>query len=245
MRIVFSRKGFDSGAGGFPSPIIDGRPVSLPIPTQRRSVTTYGDLGLGDIVEHVTKGRMTRTNLCHHDPMFEDGHCALGQTGAAQAHLHRNGVTVGDVFLFFGLFADADGRNRHHRIFGYLEVQSVNALDAEPDAEDQPSSFSRRHPHTIGEWNPNNTMYVGRGCVAGTAPSLLRLSIPGEQLSQWRVPNWLRRAGLTYHGRPERWCGDARLTVVGRGQEFVSDISNTPDAAAWLDEMKAAIREGT
>ncbi len=137
MRIVFSRKGFDSGSGGFPSPIIDGRPISLPIPTQRRSVTTYGDLGLGDIVEHVTRGRLARMSLCHHDPMFEAARCALGQTGAAQAHLERNGVTAGDMFLFFGLFADEEGRDRHHRIFGYLEVESVNALGAEPSASDQ------------------------------------------------------------------------------------------------------------
>lgn len=244
MRIVFSRKGFDSGSGGFPSPIIDGRPISLPIPTQRRSVTTYGDLGLGDIVEHVTRGRLTRMSLCHHDPMFDAGHCALGQTGAAQAHLDRNGVTAGDMFLFFGLFADEEGRDRHHRIFGYLEVQSVNGLGAEPGASDQPSGFSTRHPHTIGEWNPNNTIYIGRGCAATTAPSCLRLSIPGEQVSRWQVPYWLRAAGLTYHGRVDRWCGDATLTVVGRGQEFVSDISKTPDAVAWLEYVKAAIHEG-
>lgn len=244
MRIVFSRKGFDSGAGGFPSPIIDGRPISLPIPTQRRSVTTYDDIGLGDIVESVTRGRLTRTGLCHHDPMFEDGHCALGQTGAAQTHLHRNGVTIGDVFVFFGLFADADGRDRHHRIFGYLEVQGVNTLGPEPDARDQPNGFTKRHPHTIGEWNPNNTIYIGRGCVATTAPSCLRLSIPGEQVSRWRVPHWLRAAGLTYHGRSDRWFDDATLTVVGRGQEFVSDISKTPAAAAWLEDVKALICEG-
>jgi hypothetical protein len=40
MKIVFSRKGLDSGAGGFPSPIIDGRPISLPIPTRIRSLQT-------------------------------------------------------------------------------------------------------------------------------------------------------------------------------------------------------------
>ena len=148
-------------------------------------------------------------------------------------------------FYSSDFFVDADGGDRHHRIFGYLEVQSVNTLGAKPDAQDQPRIFSKRHPHTIGEWNTNNTIYIGRGCVAGTASSRLRLSIPGEKVSQWRVPNWLHGAGLTYHGRPERWCGQARLTVVGRGQEFVSDISNTPDAAAWLVEMKAAIHEGT
>jgi hypothetical protein len=99
MKVVFSRKGFDSGAGGFPSPIIEGKPISLPIPTQRRSATTYGDLGLGDIVEQLTKGRLTRKSLCHYDPMFESDHCAFGQTGAAQTHLSKNGVAVGDVFL--------------------------------------------------------------------------------------------------------------------------------------------------
>jgi hypothetical protein len=169
----------------------------------------------------------------------------LGQTGTAQAHLHSNGVTVGDVFLFFGLFAAADGRDRHHRIFGHLEVQSVNALGAQPDASDQPSGFSRRHPHTVGEWNPNNTIYIGHGSVATAAPSCLRLSIPGERVSRWRVPHWLRAAGLTYHGRSDRWFDDATLTVVGRGQEFISDISKTPEAAAWLEDVKAAIGRGT
>jgi hypothetical protein len=173
--------------------------------------------------------------------MFEGGRCALGQTGAAQAHLRNNGVTVGDVFLFFGLFAGADGRDRHHRIFGYLEVHSVNVLGADPDASDQPSGFSKRHPHTIGEWNSNNTIYIGRSCLATTAPPDLRLSMAGEQVSRWRVPPWLRAAGLTYHGRPDRWDGDATLVVVGRGQEFVSNISNTPDAAVWLDGVKAVI----
>jgi hypothetical protein len=106
VRIIFSRKGFDSGVGGVPSPIIDGRPISLPIPTNRRSETTYADLGLSEIVEAATKGRIAGTSLCHHDPMFEQGRCAFGQTGAAQAHLANNAVGVGDVFLFFGLFAE-------------------------------------------------------------------------------------------------------------------------------------------
>jgi hypothetical protein len=177
--------------------------------------------------------------------MFEAGRCALGQTGAAQAHLCNNGVTAGDVFLFFGLFGEADGRDRHHRIFGCLEVQSVNAVGADPDTNDQPSGFSNKHPHTIGEWNRNNTIYVGRGRLAVTTPLDLRLSIPGEQISRWRVPAWLRVAGLTYHARPDRWTENATLCVVGRGQEFISDISSTPEAGAWLDRVMATINEGT
>lgn len=153
-------------------------------------------------------------------------------------------MTVGDVFLFFGLFADPDGRDRHHRIFGYLEIQGVHALGAAPDASDPPSGFSNRHPHTLGAWKPNNTIYVGRGGVAAAAPACLRLSIPGERVSLWRVPHWLRTAGLTYHSRADRWLDDTTLAVVGRGQEFVSDISKTPAATAWLEDIKAAIREG-
>ncbi len=110
MRIVFSRKGFDSSAGGGPSPIVAGpdghaRPISLPIPdTKGLSRTTYGDLGLGDHAARASRGRLGARDLCHHDPLFlEDKTCLFGQTGAAQTHLERQGVGVGDVFVFFGL----------------------------------------------------------------------------------------------------------------------------------------------
>ena len=35
MKIILSRKGFDSSSGGGPSPIVDGRCLSLPIPEVR------------------------------------------------------------------------------------------------------------------------------------------------------------------------------------------------------------------
>jgi hypothetical protein len=243
MKIVFSRKGFDTAAGGAPSPIIGGRPFSLPIPTCRRSVTAYGDLGLGEIVEEVTKGRLAGSDLCHHDPMFEDGRCAFGQTGAAQAHLARNGVGVGDVFLFFGLFANPGGSDRHHRIFGYLVVREVLPLGSAPDASRQPSGFSMRHPHTLGEWNANNTLYLGDANLAHAAPPSLRLSSPGGPVSRWRVPPWLQGAGLTYHGRQDRWEGPDTLNVASRGQEFVSEISAHPEATEWLGRVLSTIEE--
>jgi hypothetical protein len=86
-------------------------------------------------------------------------------------------------------------------------------------------------------------MKIG-GRLAVTAPLILRLSIPGEQVSRWRVPPWLHAAGLTYHGRPDRWLGNTTLIAARRGQEFISDTSNTPDAAVWLDSVKAAIAGG-
>ncbi|MCY3817865.1 MAG: hypothetical protein OXH52_00670 [Gammaproteobacteria bacterium] len=137
MQIVFSRKGFDSALGGSPSPIIDGRPVSIPIPTAGRSKTTCGDLGLGPIVHRATSGRLNGADLCHHDPMFEQGRCAVGQTEAAQSHLDNNGTGIGDVFLFFGLFSDSARVHPHHRIFGYLEVTHVTKPGAAPDRDRQ------------------------------------------------------------------------------------------------------------
>ena len=44
MKIILSRKGFDSGSGGCPSPILpDGRLISLPIPVEGERLS-YGDL---------------------------------------------------------------------------------------------------------------------------------------------------------------------------------------------------------
>ena len=241
MKIVFSRKGFDSAAGGAPSPILNGRPTSIPIPARDRSETTYGDLDLGSIVERITRSRLKASSLCHYDPMFESGRCAFGQTSAAQTHLVNHGVGVGDVFLFFGLFSDEDGRERHHRIFGYLEVEEVLVLGTSPTHADQPLGFSARHPHTIGNWNENNTIYVGSGYTASIDSTELRLSVPGGPVSHWRIPSWLYDTGLSYHGNPIRWNSDGTLQSVARGQEFVADVSSNKKAQVWLDHTLSLI----
>ena len=236
MRIVLSRKGFDTGSGGASSPIIGGRPISLPIPTRRRSVTTYEHLGLGETVEQVTRGKIDRNHLCHEDPMFTGGQCYFGQCGAAQSHLRNQGVGIGDVFLFFGLFADEHTGERHHRVFGFMRVEGVLS-----PSEAELGHLDRPHPHTLGEWNENNTIYRGDAAAAATAPDALRLTQPGGPLRQWIVPGWLRSAGLSFHGKPERW-GDDRLEVVARGQEFVANVGDDPIPRAWLDRMIEAIR---
>jgi Nucleotide modification associated domain 3 len=234
MRIILSRKGFDSAAGGVLSPIVNGEPISLPIPTAKRSETTYELAGLGDIVARTTKGRVRPENLCHEDPMFHDGRCAFGQTGAAQAHLAKQRVGVGDIFLFFGLFAGTDGGDRHHRIFGFLRVEEVRAIGGHPHECDGLKCFPRRHPHTIGEWNENNTIYLGRGTKTRTARDSLRLSKPGGPVSRWIVPPWLHTIGLSYHRKTSRWIAGNELQVVGRGQEFVADVGDLAEPKAWL-----------
>lgn len=243
MKIIFSRKGFDSESGGVPSPIIGDRPTSIPIPARDRSETTYGDVQLGSVVEQITGGRFTAASRCHNDPMFENSRCAFGQTGAAQSHLANNGVGVGDVFLFFGLFAELDGRDPHHRIFGYLKVEEVMKLGSKPTRSSQPQGFSQCHPHTIGTWNANNTIYTGAGRIAASAASGLRLSRPTGPITHWLVPSWLRDAGLTYHGNPARWLPENTLRAVARGQEFITDTSESAEATAWLHQVLAMITD--
>ncbi len=241
MKLVLSRKGFDSAAGGCPSPIIDGRPVSMPIPASRSSATTYADLGLGSLVERISRGRLAGTALCHHDPMFHGGECLLGQCGAAQSHLARHGVGPGDVFLFFGLFADPETGDRHHRIFGYSKVRSTIAVAVMPTAE-RVELVALRHPHLLDRQVTNDMIYRGEGATAKQAPDSLRMTHPRGPVSFWQVPAWLERKGLSYHAKPWRWAEAGSLQLVSRGQEFVCDIGDDEEAIAWIEEKIAAIR---
>ena len=241
MKVVFSRKGFDSAAGGAPSPIVNGRPISLPIPARDRSETTYGNLGLGSHVKQMTRGRITASCYCHCDPMFEDGRCAFGQTGASQSHLSNNGVEKGDLFLFYGLFSDLDGADRHHRIFGFLKIEKILRPGSAPTESCQPTGFSIRHPHTIGEWNENNAIYVGPGRTATIDSPKLRLSIPNGPVSHWRIPSWLRETGLSYHDNPKRWLSNGVLHTTSPGQEFVADITGNRMAASWVKRVMGLI----
>lgn len=240
MRIIFSRKGFDSAAGGGPSPIVCGRPVSLPIPAGAASRTSYGDLGLGEHAAAASRGKLGPGDLCHHDPMFlPDGTCLFGQCGAAQTHLERQGVGCGDVFLFFGLFREECGEP-HHRIFGFLEVSEMTPL-----ADGVPQELrDLAHPHALAMHHRNDVIYRGAGQVAARASDALRLTVPGGPATLWQRPDWLRRGGLSYHDRPERWLRGGRLKSVARGQEFVADIGQRQAPRDWLagmiEEIKAS-----
>lgn len=236
MRIVFSRKGFDSSYGGAPSPILNGRPVSLPIPGSRGETSTFGELGHGDAVEAATRGKIKAADCCHDDPMFADGHCWLGQFGAAQGHLRKQGVGAGDVFLFFGLFAEPQTGERHHRIFGSMRVACHGAPE-QVRKEGKWHEPPRAHPHFSGSWEASNTIYHGQGATARRASPALRLTRPGGPLNLWDIPPWLHKFGLTYHGKPERWIGRNQLDSVKRGQEFVCDIGSADEPRRWVETI--------
>jgi hypothetical protein len=264
MRIIFSRKGFDSSYGGVPSPILDGVPISLPIPLDQPSETTYADHGLGRLVEDLTRGRIAPTRSCHFDPDLELG--AFGQEKAAQSHLHYQGVRTGDLFLFFGLFRAAEtvagayrfvpGAPRQHRLFGWLQIGEVYSLGEDGRHAAHRWPHLARHPHLRPGWHRSNTLYLaaphlqlpsgsarlpGFGLFRSDVPALC-LSCDDLRPSLWRVPPWLgvHEGGirLSYHRAPWRWQ-DSRLQSVAKGQEFVADIGEHADAHRWLSALFA------
>jgi hypothetical protein len=194
MKVVFSRKGFDSQYGGMPSPILpDGRLAPLPIPATH-DCTTLADLDFADtlldnVLGDLSGGRFNLQTRIHLDPDLGGKHAAnvagwrpaLGQTGSAQSHLERHGIGPGDLFLFFGWFRQTEcvagkwrfvpGAPDLHVLFGWLEVDEVLPIVTQRDAALERHPWIARHPHVATPaWytNPRNTLYTGRARSAYT-----------------------------------------------------------------------------
>lgn len=190
MKVILSRKGFDSEYGGYPSPILpDSRLVSLPIPT--KDAVRYYDLKLDESTSYFDLMKqlrpeikadskwelLTQNTRCHLDPdIYRDVQLrkagwkpCFGQIDKSQKHLETR-VNIGDVFLFFGWFRRTtqvkgrfvfDNRSQNmHVIFGYLQIGEKITLNSDFKVSD----WMKSHPHTSPERksNPTNTIYVAR-----------------------------------------------------------------------------------
>ena len=185
-KLVLSRKGFDSGSGGCPSPIFpDGTMFSLPIPSYDVDAfedLQHGDVSIASVVSGITNGRMSGRDRIHLDPdlNFDAYRCRkdrpawqqwrgmLGQAGIAQSHLNNQGVAAGDAFLFFGLYRRVEetaqgwrferGTPEQHVLWGWLQVdEKYRVADIGPD--DLP--WARHHPHIFGGYRSDrNTVYA-------------------------------------------------------------------------------------
>jgi hypothetical protein len=181
--------------------------------------------------------------------------------------LRQQGVGPGDVFLFFGWFKEVmemgrgyayrpDGPNRHI-IFGWFQIGQRIAV---ADRAALPP-WALYHPHCQGPpYSPTDSLYIaadrldldgleidrpGAGVFTGYDEQLC-LTRPGALRSLWRLPSWFdpgpTRPPLTYHGNPRRWSAaetedQVHLQTVGRGQEFVLDCEEYPEAIAWLANL--------
>ena len=280
MRIIFSRKGFDSSSGGNPSPILpDGRMVSLPIPDKQSSIR-YGDIcwkeyNLGSLVFNLTGGRVPASHFAHLDPDINKESLPrqsgwrpiFGQTGAAQGHLRKNAVQVGDIFLFFGLFRHViknAGKliwNKRsplrHVLWGWLQIDKILKVDV---CNPSKYGWAKYHPHFHRNPEPNNTLYfasrhltlpgvtegeiVGAGTFLYFSEQLALTALSSTFPSKWELPKWFYpRAGkfpLTYHSDITRWQkteNGTRLKAVARGQEFILNTADFPESIEWLKTL--------
>ena len=78
---------------------------------------------------------------------------------------------------------------------------------------------------------------TGWGVFPKLDQRLIRTEPNSTGVSNWRLPRWFYPDGnkppLTYHPDRKRWRRDANhgyLQSVGRGQEFVPDLSHYPEA---------------
>lgn len=189
MKIIISRKGFDSKNGGCPSPIFpDGSLVSMPIPVQQAPIrycdVTCRDNSLSEIVSSLSGGAVLPLSPTHLDPDLNPLHIArkkgwlpaFGQSGAAQSHLASEGVDIGDLFLFFGWFRQVvlregvwrykHGAPHQHVLFGWLQVGEILKVgsDLEPFRRSHP--WLSDHPHLHGNQSSQNTIYLARPNLA-------------------------------------------------------------------------------
>ncbi|SDR12467.1 hypothetical protein [Virgibacillus salinus] len=178
-KVILSRKGFDGTTGGKPSPVIDGKLMSLPIP-RADSGFFYKDLAISPQESYLKIMMDLGIRLyseTHLDPDLlksimgnrsNEWRGLFGQGGNSQGTLYNRDVGKGDIFLFFGWFKEVSKINgiwkyvpnapEIHAVFGYLEVDQ--AIDIRTG--DSVPTWAKYHPHikdrnTYG--NQRNTVY--------------------------------------------------------------------------------------
>ncbi len=275
MRVILSRKGVDSSSGGLPSPILNGSLVSLPIPDGQSQITyadlTFGKVSFGKLVEDLSDGKLRSNRRIHLDPDIlrsiyprkPGWRPVFGQAGAAESHLKTCGITVGDLFLFFGWFREAelrDGRHRYrpdapdvHVIYGWLQVGTVIPCS---DRQLSDIPWVRYHPHFRGGYGTayiasdrldlgDNVPGIAGGGQFARYHECLRLTAPNSpNRRRWQLPGWFYpRNGcvtLTYHPNKASFRRKGNYTILesaGRGQEFVLDSRDYPEAVSWARRL--------
>jgi hypothetical protein len=182
VKVILSRKGFDSSNGKYPSPILpDGKMLSLPIPISGDVPYCELDAPGGKTYEQVIEELKVDAHIAgkgaHMDPDLvrtardrsPGWRPAFGQNDKAQKLLYKYNVSEGDLFLFFGWFQYTKklsnqlryqrGSPKIHAIFGYLEVGEIYHVNEEAELP----SWLDYHPHVISPDRgkmKNNTIYV-------------------------------------------------------------------------------------
>lgn len=229
MKVILSRKGFDSKYGGKPSIIYNNKFISIPIPSKNSTDITYKDLIFDDKYKFDKVLRDLKVKNydgeLHLDPDLrysilknrsQNWMPAFRQEGAPQGLLKNCNIGKDDIFLFFGWFKEVEkdsndvfyykkGANDIHAIFGYLQVE--RAIDI--DSERIPVGLTK-HPHVVmRDSYSNNYLYVGREHLSfdTTKPGFgtfeyensLVLTEKGKTRSVWELPPAFANEEKNFH----------------------------------------------
>ena len=260
MKIILSRKGFDTTSGGCPSPILpDGTLLSLPIPDEedlKYSDLQYNGFSYDRILAGLNPGAVY--SGCHLDPDIREGvrivpadnwRPAFGQTGSALGILRNAEVTVGDLFLFFGIFRqteyDKDGVLRFaykkgavHMIHSYLQIGEIL---------DTPEKIRKCswHPHADFERyrSDRNALYLASeklslcpslpGCGVLSYREDRVLTMEGKTPATWREYEFLMPDHIIGNRKNSARCGG--LYYQGQWQELVLKPDN--EAEEWAVKL--------
>ena len=264
MKIILSRKGLDSSAGGKPSPIMkNGQIFSIPIPTNdinsphRYSEVVINDINAADLLSIVGAKKLHANTNCHFDPILKFNIGLFGQAGNAQRELDKLEVGEGDLFLFFGWFRDFYSCKKadYHHLFGWLQVDQV--IRGSKQIRKFCEAIEIAHPHacldekrfkynTLFVSNPESTLKFlgldtrGHGLFAQTNNKLI-LTERGRTRSNWYMPKKYFSPSLNpnlFENRL-RWSSQSsnRVKCAGYGQEFVISTLRNPSVKDWARDL--------
>lgn len=264
MKVIFSRKGFDSSSGYGCSLILpDGKLLSLPIPSRddkdEYERLLFDGISYKDIIRMIhPQGykKLSDEGLlhCHVDPDIypnakqrtEGWKPSFGQMSGSLTQLKNNGVTIGDLFLFFGWFRLTEWYNGNlrfvkkapdlHIIYGYLQIGQVLF----PKTDTIPI-WLKSHPHASYK-ELNNAIFIasdklsiipkmnGAGLFKFDKKRILTKE--GCSRSRWSLPDFFRNIPIT---GCNGWKDAGYFQSGGRGQEFIWKA--TDEAVSWLSQM--------
>lgn len=268
MKVILSRKGMDSKAGGMASPILpDGTLLSLPIPDNKGN-KRYADLrykgqNLQETISQLEpRFDFTENPTCHLDPdIYEEitdrpkeWVSAFGQWGVPATHLDKLGVDIGDVFLFYGMFRQTEMQEVDrlsfvrrspvlHVIYGYMEIGEIIR-----DEQDIKNNY-KWHPHSIGEGFPNNRLYLPKRYGTFRYNDTLVLTQSGQKnRSMWQLPPFFAEKGISIswqgNNHPVMKDGFSVLKAATRGQEFVITADTSAQERNLCDWVENLIHNG-
>ncbi|MDN5211900.1 hypothetical protein QQ020_07550 [Fulvivirgaceae bacterium BMA12] len=185
-KIILSRKGFDSSAGGKPSFLWNDKLYSIPVP-QAYSEVAYKKLQIDENISYwkiMEDVGITQYSDAHLDPDLRKEVLQrendpwlpiFGQADSALTHLLNEGVGEGDLFLFFGWFKEIEqlengnfshikGKPDLHVIYGFLEVGEYfdvyEGKEHDNPAVQQHIHHQRKDRYTVPG---KNGLFIGSG----------------------------------------------------------------------------------